>query len=42
MTAFEMEAQEQKQLDRDYADWCKRFDPKYIVERKEEEETDND
>jgi hypothetical protein len=35
---FELEALEQAQLERDYAEWCRRFDPKYIVEREEEEE----
>jgi hypothetical protein len=41
MTAFELEAQEQEQLERDYADWCRRFDSKYIVERDEEPKSDN-
>ena len=35
--AFELEAREQEQLERDYAEWCKKFDPNYIVEREEEE-----
>ena len=38
---FELEAREQAQLERDYRDWCRKYDPKYIVER-DEEETDND
>jgi len=34
---FELEAREQAQLERDYAEWCRKYDPNYIVERKEEE-----
>lgn len=39
---FELEAQEQAQLDRDYADWCRKFDPNYIVEREPKEDKEND
>ena len=35
---FELEVKEQEQLEKDYADWCRKFDPKYIVEREEETE----
>lgn len=35
---FELEAKEQEQFERDYKDWCKKFDPNYIVEHKEESE----
>lgn len=42
MTTFELEVKEQDQLEKDYADWCRKYDPNYIVERNEEEETDND
>ena len=35
---FELEAREQAQLERDYRDWCRKYDPKYIVERDTEEE----
>jgi hypothetical protein len=38
---FELEVKEQRQLEKDYRDWCRKYDPKYIVER-DEEETDND
>jgi hypothetical protein len=38
---FELEAREQEQLERDYKDWCKKYDAKYIVER-DEEEAEND
>ena len=34
---FELEAREQAQLERDYRDWCRKYDPNYIVEREEEE-----
>ena len=34
---FELEAFEQDQLERDYADWCRKYDPNYIVEREEPE-----
>ena len=34
---FELEAREQAQLERDYKDWCRKYDPKYIVERDEPE-----
>ena len=34
---FELEAKEQAQLERDYKDWCKKYDPNYIVERDEPE-----
>jgi hypothetical protein len=37
---FELEAREQEQLERDYAEWCRRFDPNYIVERNKEEENE--
>jgi len=39
--AFELEAREQQQFERDYDDWCKRFNLNFIVER-DEEETKND
>lgn len=39
-TIFELEAKEQEQFEREYDDWCKRFNLNFIVER--EEETDND
>jgi hypothetical protein len=35
---FELEAREQAQLEKDYADWCRKFDPNYIVERSTKEE----
>ena len=43
MTTFELEVKEQDQLEKDYADWCKKYDPNYIVERNEIEtdKTDN-
>jgi hypothetical protein len=34
---FELEAREQAQLERDYKDWCRKYDPNYIVERDEPE-----
>jgi len=37
---FELEAKEQEQFEREYADWCKRFDINYIVEQEEEAEND--
>ena len=40
MTQFELEAFEQDEFERDYRDWCKKFDPNYIVERDEEQEND--
>ena len=39
-TDFELEVKEQRQFEREYADWCKKYDPNYIVEQ--EEENDND
>ena len=33
---FELEAKEQEQFERDYADWCQRYDVNYIVEREED------
>jgi hypothetical protein len=38
---FELEVKEQRQLERDYKDWCRKYDPNYIVER-DEEEAEND
>ena len=37
---FELEAKEQERLERDYADWCRKFDPNYIVEQDEEPESE--
>jgi hypothetical protein len=36
MTTFELEVKEQEQLEKDYADWCRKYDPNYIVERDDE------
>lgn len=36
LTTFELEVKEQRQLEKDYQDWCKKYDPNYIVERNEE------
>jgi hypothetical protein len=33
---FELEAFEQDQFEREYADWCKKYDINYIVEQDEE------
>lgn len=33
---FELEAFEQDQFEREYADWCRRYDVNYIVEREED------
>ena len=38
MTEFELEAFEQDQFEREYKDWCKKYDPNYIVEHEEESE----
>jgi hypothetical protein len=38
-TVFELEVKEQEQLERDYADWCRKYDPNYIVERDSAEES---
>lgn len=40
-TIFELEAKEQDQIERDYRDWCKKYDPNYIVEH-DEEGSEND
>lgn len=37
---FELEAREQAQLEQDYRDWCRKYDPNYVVEREEEEPND--
>jgi hypothetical protein len=42
MTQFEIEVREQEQLEKDYADWCRKYDPNYIVERDQEEDNEND
>ena len=33
LTQFELEAKEQAQIERDYRDWCRKYDPNYIFER---------
>ena len=35
-TQFELEVKEQLQFEREYADWCKKYDVNYIVEREED------
>ena len=42
ISTFELEVKEQDQFEKDYVDWCKKYDPNYIVEVSDEEETDND
>jgi hypothetical protein len=37
-TVFELEVKEQRQIERDYRDWCRKYDPNYIVEHNEDEE----
>ena len=39
---FALEAREQAQLDQDYADWCRKFDPNYIVERETREDKESE
>jgi hypothetical protein len=33
MTTFELEVKEQRQFEKDYQDWCKKYDPNYVIER---------
>ncbi len=40
LTDAELDAREYIKFERDYQDWCKKFDPNYIVERDEEQEND--
>ena len=40
LTDAELDGKEYLRFEREYADWCAKYDINYIVER--EEETDND
>jgi hypothetical protein len=38
LTDAELDAREYLKFERDYKDWCKKFDPNYIIETEEEDE----
>jgi len=38
LTDAELDAREYRKFERDYKDWCKKFDPNYIIETEEEDE----
>ena len=33
----ELDAREYVRFEREYAEWCKKFDPNYIIEKEEDE-----
>jgi hypothetical protein len=39
LTDAELDAREYRRFEREYKEWCKKFDPNYIVETEEEDES---
>jgi len=37
LTDAELDAREYRRFEREYKEWCKKFDPNYIVETEEED-----
>lgn len=37
LTDAELDGREYRRFEREYAEWCKKFEPNYIVEQEEEE-----
>lgn len=38
LTDAELDAREYRIFEREYKEWCKKFDPNYIIETEEEDE----
>jgi hypothetical protein len=38
LTDAELDAREYRRFEREYKEWCKKFDPNYIVETEEKDE----
>jgi hypothetical protein len=38
LTDAELDAREYRRFEREYKEWCKKFDPNYIVETEEEDD----
>lgn len=38
LTDAELDAREYRKFEREYKEWCKKFDPNYIIETEEEDE----
>jgi hypothetical protein len=37
LTDAELDAREYRRFEREYKEWCKKFDPNYVVETEEED-----